>query len=346
MATESDDIPPDLIRPLQVASYVFAGATAVIIWDILHHLKDDYSILFKHKFQISAVAYVLSRLASLTYVLGFTIFATYPLRDCKTAVHAFNGFLPISVGSTGLLFFFRLRAIYNGQPLITRCFAFLWLCMLAASLTVPFGTTAAKIGAACIVTQIPSYQVANGITMTVYDTSVFLAISYRLLENSDVEHTPGERVHALFRGPHLHTFSRALFRDGQKYYLITVITNGMTIAMVYSSRINPIYRGMLSIPNNAVINIMVCRVYRNVRLHYLHPRTPIISLPIADDSGIGRFTVPRNTDPETFRLEERSGTREYSTTKQDLSQERHMEREGEGEGKLTTNVTCTPVNSW
>ncbi|KAJ7673332.1 MFS general substrate transporter [Mycena polygramma] len=57
--------------------------------------------------------------------------------------------------------------------------------------------------------------------------------------------------------------------------------------------------GMLSIPNNAVINIMACRVYRNVRLHYLHPRTPTISLPIADHSGIGRFTATLGPLEET-----------------------------------------------
>ncbi|KAJ6548660.1 hypothetical protein B0H19DRAFT_1161548 [Mycena capillaripes] len=305
-------VPPDLVRELHVASYVFAGSLAVLIWDILHNITDDYSILFKYKFQLSAVAYVVSRISCLIYVLGFTLFAiflhpAYPLSDCNAAMLAFNGFYPILSGSTSLLFFFRVRAIYNHQRLITWFFGLLLLCALGASMTIPIGTSVAQVGTSCIITYLAPYIGANGIAMTVFDTSVFLAISCRLLANSHVEQTRGEKVRALFRGANLHAFSKALFRDGQKYYLITVFTNAITITMVYSPNLNPIYRGMMAIPNTALINIMVCRVYRNVKLHYMH--FPRMSLPpiSASGSGTGHVTV----DLDTFSPS--PGTRETSS---------------------------------
>jgi hypothetical protein len=57
--------------------------------------------------------------------------------------------------------------------------------------------------------------------MAVHDTSIFFAISYRLLAHN--ESTSGQKIQVLlrglFRGTHMHTFSSALFRDGQNYYL-------------------------------------------------------------------------------------------------------------------------------
>ncbi|KAF7355967.1 hypothetical protein MVEN_00926100 [Mycena venus] len=272
LASDPPSLPPDLAGELHVASYVFAGASAVFIWDILHNLVDDYSILCKLKFQMSAVVYLMSRIACLVYIIGFTLFATYPLSDCHAAMVAFNSFYPISSCSTALLFFFRVRAIYNGRRAITLSFGLLWLCMVGGAITIPVSSSAVKIGSSCVVTGLPTYVGANGLAMTVYDTSVFLAISYRLLANSRVEQsiTPRETVRALFSGADLYAFSRSLFRDGQKYYLITIFTNALTLAMVYAPDINPVYRGMGAIPNIALTNIMACRVYRNVKLHYVH----------------------------------------------------------------------------
>jgi hypothetical protein len=102
-----------------------------------------------------------------------------------------------------------------------RIFGLLWLFLTGAAITIPASSSdsATKIGSTCIVTHLPEYLSVNGIAMTVYDTSVFLAISYRLLANSHVEQTPGEMTRALFRGAHLHAFSKTLFLDGQQYYL-------------------------------------------------------------------------------------------------------------------------------
>jgi hypothetical protein len=131
----------------------------------------------------------------------------------------FNSFYPLSAGCTSLLFFFRVRAIYGGQRIISWIFAFLWICVVGAAILVPIYSYAASVGSVCIVTKIPSIVGAAATALTVHDTSVFVAISYRLLANSHREHTPKQMIRALFRGANLHTFSTALFRDGQMYYM-------------------------------------------------------------------------------------------------------------------------------
>ncbi|KAJ6571457.1 hypothetical protein B0H19DRAFT_1130024, partial [Mycena capillaripes] len=287
-------LPPDLVHQLQVASYVFAGATAVLIWDVLHNLAADYHILFKHKFRISSVAYLVSRVSSLTYVLGFTLFATYPIGDCKAAIRIFDGFFPVSAGATSLLFFFRVWAVYDGRRSIALIFGFLWISVVGTAVLVPIGSDATTIGPSCIVTELHPYITASTICLAVHDTGVFFAISYRLLMNSHVEYTPGQRIKALFSGTTLHAFSKAVFRDGQKYYMITILTNLAMILIIYAPGVSPIYRGMMSIPNIALTSILACRVYRNTKLNY--GKMQPMSLPMTNVSSSPRFTVPLNTD--------------------------------------------------
>ncbi|KAF8171558.1 hypothetical protein K438DRAFT_1981978 [Mycena galopus ATCC 62051] len=248
-------LPPDIAKQVHIASLVFSGTCAVLVWDILHHLSEDYYLFFKHQFRLSAAAYLVSRVS---------------LHNCHTALVIFDAFYPISTGATALLFFIRVRAIYGAARLPTLLFGALWLAVVAIGLLVPLSTDATKVGTVCLVTQIYAWVGAPGIALTVHDTTVFFAISYRLLSNSHVEYTAGQRARALVRGANLHAFSKVLFRDGQSYYMITVVTNVLLVSLVCSPRVSPVYRGMMAIPNIALTNIMACRVYRNAKLHYRH----------------------------------------------------------------------------
>ncbi|KAJ7604836.1 hypothetical protein DFH06DRAFT_1349094 [Mycena polygramma] len=189
----------------------------------------------------------------------------------------------------------------SGAPLISWIFGFLWLCVLGTDVIVPISTRASAIGSLCIISDVPSYEGVPGTIVTIHDTSVFLAISCRLLLNHHNDRSSGEKVQVLFRSlfrrANLHAFTEALFRDGQKYYMITVFSNVVTISMAYASSVNPIYRGMFSVPNIALTSILACRVHRNTKMHYDSRDIRDISLPVANnDSTGGRFTVPFSTD--------------------------------------------------
>ncbi|KAJ7657143.1 hypothetical protein B0H17DRAFT_1021288 [Mycena rosella] len=275
-------LPADIQRQIQVSAYVFSGTTAVLFWDILNNLGSDYSILFKQKFHWTGLVYVVCRIGSAVYALGFTIFVSTPLRDCSGVHLAFNIFYPIGVSATALLFFLRLRAIYGGDRFITILFGFLWLAVLGSSMTVPISGTARSVGnpPECLIGHPKSYAGSPGIIITVHDTLVYFAISYRLVSNFshlDGKQTRRAQLTALFSGSNLPAFSKSLFTDGQMYYMITVIFNIVTTLLVYMPGVSAVYHSILVIPNLTLTSIMACRVYRNTKLIIHH--SPELSLP-------------------------------------------------------------------
>ncbi|KAJ7686235.1 hypothetical protein B0H17DRAFT_848313, partial [Mycena rosella] len=269
-------LPPAVQRQVEFSACVFAGCTGVFIWDILNNLRSDYALLFKQRFHVASLAYVVSRIGSLIYVLGFTIFSSYPLQACNAAYLAFNVFYPIGVSASAFLFFFRVRAIYGDDRIVTAIFGFLWLAVLGSSLTIPFGGAAVKLGdpSKCIIARVEvfTYVGASAIILTVHDTLVFFAISYRLVSNFGTqeqtwcEQTWGTRLKMMFSGAHLPIFSKALFADGQMYYMITVVTNIVSMLLVYIPTVSLVYHGFLVVPSVMLSSIMACRVYRNMKL--------------------------------------------------------------------------------
>ncbi|KAJ7687176.1 hypothetical protein B0H17DRAFT_939687 [Mycena rosella] len=291
-------LPPDLQRPVEISAYIFAGCTGVFIWDILNNLRSDYALLFKQNFHGASSAYVVSRIGSLMYVLGYTIFSSYPLQACNTAFVAFNAFYPIGVSASAFLFFFRVRAIYRGNRLITAVFGFLWLAVLGSSITIPFGVSAVKLGdpSECIIAHVEVYAGASVLILTVHDTLVFFAISYRLVSDFGQmqQQTWGTQLKMLFSGAHLPAFSKALFADGQMYYMLTVVTNVVAILLVYIPTVSPVYHGLLSVPNVTLTSILACRVYRNTKLGIMRGSREL-SLPTLNDVGLnGNLTIPLN----------------------------------------------------
>ncbi|KAJ7478661.1 hypothetical protein B0H11DRAFT_2028185 [Mycena galericulata] len=273
----SPTLPANIQREIQISGYVFAGSTAVrdqtCFWDILSHLRSDWLLLFKQNFNLNTSVYVVSRVASSVYVLGFTLFATYPLPACNTAFVVFNCFYPISVSASAFLFFSRVRAIYGGNRLVTFVFGFLWLAVLGSSITIPVSGGAVSLGdpPECLIVgpHAPYVTASSGIIITVNDTLVFFTISHHLVSNyahTQQLQTCGDWIRALLGGSDLPAFSKALLTDGQMYYIITVATNILTTLLVFIPGVSLVYRGMFVIPNVALTSIMACRVYRNTRL--------------------------------------------------------------------------------
>ncbi|KAJ7773960.1 hypothetical protein B0H16DRAFT_115264 [Mycena metata] len=286
MSGTPQEIPASLVRPLQIVGYVFTGSTAVLVWDILNNLRNDYTLMTRHKMSPATVAYVVSRIASLVYTLGFTLFATYPLTACNAAFIAFNSFYPITVSSSAFLFFFRVRAIYNNSRVVTIIFGVLWLAVLATSITVPVSGRGGSAGdpPQCFsLARHGAHGGSSGITITIHDTIVYFAISYRLISlfgpTQDTQQTRGDQLKELFTGTSLPAFSKSLFTDGQMYYMITVVTNIITTVLVYASLSSSLYHGLMVIPNVTLTSMMACRVYRKTILGLTRGGGEELSLP-------------------------------------------------------------------
>ncbi|KAJ6537481.1 hypothetical protein DFH09DRAFT_826307, partial [Mycena vulgaris] len=266
-------LPPDIAGQVEALRYVWAGTAAVFIWDVLNNLKADYDLLFNYKIRWPVVAYFMSRIVCLVYVIGFTIFLTYPVGGCRVLDLVLDSLYPIAVPATSFLFFFRVRAIYAGNRTVTIVFSLLWLAELAACITVPFGTGGANIGTTpyCIIAELAPYTGAAAITPTVFDTAVFVAISYRLVGNTHLKYSWREMCRALVSSAALPAFSKALFRDGQVYYIltpskITVLSNIAMSVMVYAPGVSPGSRSLPALSNLMLTSVMACRVYRHTRL--------------------------------------------------------------------------------
>ncbi|KAF8171184.1 hypothetical protein K438DRAFT_1982174 [Mycena galopus ATCC 62051] len=264
----------------------------------------------------ATAAYFVSRIGCLVYTLGFTLFATYPLSACNTAFIVFNSFYPIAVSSAAFLFFFRVRAIYNNSRGATVIFGVLWLAVLATSITVPVSGRGTSLGdpPQCFsLARHGTHGGSAGITITIHDTLVFFAISYRLVGNFAYrQQTRGEQLKELFTGASLPAFSKSLFTDGQVYYMITVVTNIVTTVLVYVRLSSSLYHGLMVIPNVTLTSMMACRVYRNTMLGLTQSGGEALSLPtLARHQSIQISDV--NFTPERSGMTRSTGDMSHST---------------------------------
>jgi hypothetical protein len=108
----------------------------------------------------------------------------------------------------------------------------------------------------------------------VYDTLVFIAITWRLVRdgthcglnnNNNTRKKGGSSPWSFIFGKHLPAFSRSLLQDGQVYYLSTVGLAFMSVIFITIESIPAVYRSAIGIPNIMLINVMACRVFRNTK---------------------------------------------------------------------------------
>ncbi|KAJ7893579.1 hypothetical protein B0H13DRAFT_1886286 [Mycena leptocephala] len=255
-----------LRRQIEVSQYVASCSLAVFVWDILSNVRNDYLLFFKHKSAMAAVAYIMSRIGTLIFVLGFTTFVLNPFTDCNKALIAFNSFFSVGVSGSAFLFFFHVWTAYGRDRLIRMIFGFLCLAVVGSSLAVPIGESATILLGdlnVCIVSRVEVYVGTVAIILTVHATTVFLAISYRLVSTST--HTEPQTRETV-PGIDLPPLVRSLVMDGQGYYLIVVLSNLVATLLLYLPTVPLIYRGCLAIPNVMLTSVMTCRVYRNKAL--------------------------------------------------------------------------------
>ncbi|KDR72732.1 hypothetical protein GALMADRAFT_228998 [Galerina marginata CBS 339.88] len=260
-------LPPDLAFQVTISIYIFVGALAVMVWDILNNLKSDYLLLTKYRISWPTIAYFISRLASFGFILTGTLFETAPIGNCAVIEKATDWLFTIAVAGTSLLFFFRLRAIFDRNKYVVGFFGFMWLAVVAGCLTSTSGITAAYIGPTqyCVNVSVADYVKAAAIIPLVNDTLVFFAITWRLRRNSYADCDPNLGIKALLFGDYLPSFTRALLQDGQVYYLTTVISGLLTLIMQFIPSVPAAYQTMFVAPNAVLMNVMACRVFRNTK---------------------------------------------------------------------------------
>ncbi|KAH8105157.1 hypothetical protein BXZ70DRAFT_998341 [Cristinia sonorae] len=253
-------LPPDIAVQLEASRYLYITTFGAWIWDFLMSLPEEFRMLRKFRLGRTDVVYVLARSVALTNVAFPANTAT--VEDCHALAKAIGWFGAMALPLNCLLFFFRIRALFNQNQLVVVFFGLLWLATFT-SITAPFGVDGTHIGTTkyCVNSDVKSFSSAGIVVVAVHDTLVFLAITAKLSTYSMAD-TWSDRIKSILSGDGLGAVSRALLQTGQLYYLATVGMNIVTMSLILTPSVPPILRAMFAIPNVALQNAMACRVYR------------------------------------------------------------------------------------
>ena len=123
---------------------------------------------------------------------------------------------------SGLLFFFRIRAVFHNSKTVVLLFALLWVAVLGCCIPASFGVEAAYVGSigSCSDVSIAKSVSIGPIASCIYDTFVFIAISTKLMACSlSNRATWAERFRCFWVGPEGGPIMRTVLQTGQLYYL-------------------------------------------------------------------------------------------------------------------------------
>ncbi|KAF7335947.1 hypothetical protein MSAN_02308100 [Mycena sanguinolenta] len=260
-------LPPALASQLEASRYLYAATLGAYVWDIGLNLGNDYILLFKHKIRFPTIAYFMSRIFTLAYILTTFFFQVAPVKDCDALSVGLGICIVLSQTSTTLLFFLRVTAVWYSSKIAYTVFSVLWMAVLGAGITIPVVIRAAHIGptAQCIIGAPSAKAEFAFIVPLINDTAIFLAITYRILAHTIVVDSSIARFRAFLGGKGLSTLSHALLQSGQYFYLIVVVTHIAVLVLLKLPHLSPVCHTMLTVPTLALVNAMACLVFRRIK---------------------------------------------------------------------------------
>ncbi|KAF8154848.1 hypothetical protein B0H34DRAFT_660956 [Crassisporium funariophilum] len=249
-----------------------------MIWDALHNLRNDYLLLSQHRIEIPTVTYFISRIASLGYILGKTVFLSD--HDCQAFEAVLISFFIVSLISNALLPYFRVCAIWDRNRYIIGFFGLTYLSVVVSGLSIITGLKGTNLAGSphCVDIIVKQTIPASFLTMFAHDTAISLAITYgvckRNLQSNDLSINRGLCTALLGRS--LPAFSKAFLHDSQICYFINVCAYVAMTIWYYTSATDPSspFRLTFVVVPIMVANIMFGRVFRNTKLG-LQSRTAI-----------------------------------------------------------------------
>jgi len=264
-------------------------------------IPDEYTAVRKVGFNPPHIAYFLSRFGTFCTCLTTAIRAA-PIDNCA-ALHYVEGiFAEIAIPATSLLFFFRVRAIYNRSRIITIFFGVLWLSIACLSVMIMLGITKEHIPYTrrCTDGLAHKYIIVPIILTAVNDTLIFLAISYRMMSLSAVDGPWTARAKSFFTGDGMYRLSKSLLHSGQVYYFVTIGVAITSTALIISPTIPGEMKAILISTYFTLASAMACLVFRAVLLGIIKDpqlnvatfRLPNIQHISSGDNG----TTPSNYD--------------------------------------------------
>ncbi|KAF7967638.1 hypothetical protein HWV62_33621 [Athelia sp. TMB] len=252
---------------LSVAEEVeIVSARGGLTWSLAIYFVARYVLL---SFPVASPVLTAHSASELMRSLLLVMFTNAQLDTCQPISSMLSIAVLLSIASTSLLFFLRVRAVYMKSTRITVFFGFLWLATVAIAILNDFYMRAAHRPGTRICT---SEDPAKYTTMPVYatfcnDSMVFLAITYRLTADAAVGDDWRSRLLSVVRGRGLHQLSKSLLQSGQLYYFATILFFLANLAVLDSPLITAAPDHVILVNMyTAFTNMVACLVLRNVVL--------------------------------------------------------------------------------
>ncbi|EKM82278.1 hypothetical protein AGABI1DRAFT_124762 [Agaricus bisporus var. burnettii JB137-S8] len=231
---------------------VLLGAT---IWDILATLPDDIKVLRRCHLRISIFCFIFSRGFALARVMIDVICRIMPIHNIHALVISSTTLCGMSIGCSSYLFLQRVRAVYADCPRVQQFFTFFWI---------------AYLGTNSDIQPLMFFAIATSIA---YDSSVFLAISYKIgLAHIVIDREMGWR--RFITGKALPRLSQAVLRGGQQYFLLALLVLYPGGIVLYVPFTPPILKSILTVFFAPLMASMSCRIYRDIKLFERDVATP------------------------------------------------------------------------
>ncbi|KZP23539.1 hypothetical protein FIBSPDRAFT_1042960 [Athelia psychrophila] len=248
-------------------------------YDWLLSISEEVAIVSQSSLTWSIAIYFLSRASQLVYLL-LAMALTQPLLNwvnCTAFVAGLTTSSSVAIASTSFLFFLRVRAVYLRSRTITILFGALWV----VTSSVRIGFSALVVRDIERVPYIPyctntpiKYNTIPATMIFVYDTMIFLAISYRLAANAVAAGDWRSGILSVVTGKGLFSLSRSLMKGGQLYFLVTTVFFFATLAMITSPSIHSNWpRYDLVGLYLSFTSMMACLIFRGSALRQIE-KTP------------------------------------------------------------------------
>ncbi|KAF4611800.1 hypothetical protein D9613_003713 [Agrocybe pediades] len=287
-------LPPKVADQFEIARDLYLATLGACIWDMLVSLPEDV-MLVRSGFRATLVAYFLSRWALFptnintlrtiiratlghseeyvtlaprpvqnSYRSAFSKILARRISDCDALEYGVTVSWVLATAASSFLFFRRVRAIYNDNKYVRHFFFALLLANIGVSiLTIP-GSHMKPLADTgyCVNAGVQQYVAAAPFSRLVYDSCVFIAISYRFATIS------GENMtwRILLSRRASSRIVRAILQGGQQYYLMSVCSNILVSSLIVTPSVPPIYQAILVAPDLALTSSMACRVFRNLKI--------------------------------------------------------------------------------
>jgi len=214
------------------------------------------------------MAYFLSRLSALSWVIITVIFSNTPSIDCTTFETTSVVLLVVAMTSTMSLCYLRVCAVWRWNRIIVGFYGVSWLSVAASSATVIHSIKTRQVENFCTVIIVGGRLIlAPYIVSVVNHTLVFMAITYGICKNTLRGDLTFKHGIMLMLGKSLPTFSKALLHDSQISYMIILGVTVITLTWISSwTQATSAFRLAPMAPNLVLMTILNGRVHRNTKL--------------------------------------------------------------------------------